>query len=179
MTVANWLGVYGLLMDIVGTYFLISGFFGKKYETMLREMQSAFDYNKEAFINVADQKASALTGFRILILGFILQIVGNLPITELLNIQLVASIGFLLCFSLVFILIMYKRTLTNFYIGLLSINWEYPSKLEELPQVLQQLIEKSGTPGYNSAVMIEKKSKLNIRLFLAVASLGEESSKHN
>ena len=89
MRLGNLIGVTGLMLDIIGAWYLSRGLVRKNLKEIVREApQASFGINVAYVIGALTQRIEARTGFGFLFFGFVLQALSYLLKMELSSLNL-------------------------------------------------------------------------------------------
>jgi len=165
------------IMNLLGGFILILSFLGKRYQGLLDESNSRYDCNPPVFKSLVDQKASAIVGFSLMVIGFIEQIISYIPYNTLLSstevIYILSSIN-IFCIG---VLLLFRWLMFNFYIGLFLINLNYIDA-ETIPnQYIKQIINTNGfsCSGCGLTRELEKAVRRKPKLYLNLVKFGKRT----
>jgi hypothetical protein len=183
-TLGNMFNCFGLFMDITGAYLLGRGFLGKTHHSLFQQSTTNWNWNSDVFVSLVDQKSSGMIGFFALLAGFIQQLISNIPYTPSIPDWLVFLILLVCNFAFFGFLIIYKRKLDFFYIGLFELQTNMGIPVNEITDPTMRKVRGIGEELVSIEkkyiiTLLEKHAKTNKQLYRLIQCIGKNSSLRN
>ncbi len=165
-------------MDFIGGFMLVEAFFAKNFDVLFMESFSRVDYNPFSFRAKADQKAAGITGFAVILTGFVQEAFVYLPWTIPSFLFRFAQLGTVLAADLTWVFLMFivRQNIVDYYVGLLSLTWTYGNTAEVPVPYLRRYLKGIKDFGIVRSRRVERASWGNFRLSWAIVKLGRLSA---